>query len=73
MYLEGCDFSMGKAEERSRVDCVVVYEKGLIWFEGMPVVVCESGRLRAFFICLVGYAETYEFEIKDVKLRLYFN
>ena len=56
-----------------RVDCVVVYEKGLIWFEGMSVVVCESGRLRAFFICLVGYAETYEFEIKDVKLLLYFN
>ncbi len=24
-------------------------------------------------ICLVGYAETSEFEIKDMKQRLYFN
>ena len=30
---------MGKAEERCRVDRIVVCEESLIWFEGMPVVV----------------------------------
>lgn len=33
---------MGKAEERCRMDCVIVCEESLIWFEGMPVVVGES-------------------------------
>ena len=64
---------MGKAEERSRVDCVVVYGKGLIWFEGCPWLSAKADGCGHFFICLVGYAETYEFEIKDAKLRLYFN
>ena len=41
---------MGKAEERSRVDCVVVYEKVLYGLRGCPWLSVVSRWLRAFFV-----------------------
>ncbi len=43
---------MGKAEERCRVDCVVVCEESLIWLEGVPVVVCNERMAMGLFLCL---------------------
>ena len=40
---------MGKAEERCRMDCVVVCEESLIRFEGMPVVVGDEPMATVFF------------------------
>ena len=40
---------MGKAEERCRVDCAVVCEEGLIWFEGLPVVVGDEPMAAGLF------------------------
>ena len=40
---------MGKTEERCRVDCSVVCEESLIWFEGMPVVVCDERMAAGLF------------------------
>jgi hypothetical protein len=40
---------MGKAEERCRVDRAVVCEESLIWFEGVPVVVCDERMAAGFF------------------------
>ena len=41
---------MGKAEERCRVDCVVVLQESLISFEGMPVVVGDEPMAAGLFI-----------------------
>ena len=41
---------MGKAEERGWVDCVVVCEESLIWFEGMPVVVGDELMTAGIFV-----------------------
>ena len=46
---------MGKAEERGWVDCVVVCEESLIWFEGMPVVVGENADGRGLFCCKIRH------------------
>lgn len=43
---------MGKAEERCRVDCVVVCEESLIWSEGMPVVVGDEPMAAGFLYLL---------------------
>lgn len=43
---------MGKAEERCGVDRAVVCEESLIWFEGMPVVVCNERMATGLFLCL---------------------
>ena len=40
---------MGKAEERGRVDCFIVCEESLIWFEGMPVVIGDEPMTAGFF------------------------
>ncbi len=32
---------MGQAEERNWMDLVGLCEESIIWFEGMPVVVCN--------------------------------
>ena len=40
---------MGKAEERSRMDWIVVCEESLIWFEGMPVVVGDKPMAAGLF------------------------
>mgnify|MGYP006988977735 CR=1 FL=1 len=42
---------MGKAEEWRRVDCFVVCEESLIWFEGMPVVVGDELTAAGLFAC----------------------
>jgi len=44
---------MGKAEERCRVDCTVVCEKSLIWFEGMPVVVGDEPMTAGLFLLIL--------------------
>ena len=44
---------MGKAEERSRVDRIVVCEERLIWFEGMPVVVGDESMAAGLFLIIV--------------------
>jgi hypothetical protein len=43
---------MGKAEERCRVDCTVVCEESLIWFEGLPVVVGDEPMAAGLFLCV---------------------
>ena len=43
---------MGKAEEWCRMDCAVVCEESLIWFEGMPVVVGDE-LMTAGVLCLL--------------------
>lgn len=47
---------MGKAEERCRVDCAVVCEESLIWFEGSPVVVGDEPMAAGIFdaICTIN-------------------
>ena len=42
---------MGKAEERCRVDCAVVCEESLIWFEVTPVVVGNELMAAGLFLC----------------------
>ena len=44
---------MGKAEEWGWVDCTVVCEENLIWFEGMPVVVGDEPMAAGFFYILL--------------------
>ena len=44
---------MGKVEERCRVDRAVVCEESLIWFEGMPVVVCDERMAAGLFLFIV--------------------
>ena len=44
---------MGKVEEQCRVDCIVVCEENLIWFEGMPVVVCVMWVAAGFSLSVV--------------------
>lgn len=60
---------MGKAEERGWVDCTVVCEESLIWFEGMPVVVgyesMAAGILCLLYILRLAY--------KDMMDRLHGN
>lgn len=41
---------MGKTEERCRVDCVVVCEESLIWFESVPVVVGDEPMTAGLFL-----------------------
>ena len=40
---------MGKAEEWCRLDCIVVCEESIIWFEDMPVVVGDEPMATGFF------------------------
>ena len=49
---------MGKAEERCWVDCAVVCEESLIWFEGMPVVVGEEPMAAGLFLCKKAYTNS---------------
>ena len=48
---------MGKAEERCRMDCAVVCEESLIWFEGMPVVVGDEPMAAGLFLFIVVLCE----------------
>lgn len=41
---------MGKAEEWCRLDKSGLCGESLIWFEGLPVVVCDK-RMAAGFFC----------------------
>lgn len=52
---------MGKAEERGRVDCFIVCEESLIWFEGMPVVIGDEPMTAGFFSLGSG---TVGFDVK---------
>lgn len=63
---------MGNAEERCRVDRAVVCEESLIWFEGVPVVVCDE-RMAVGLFC---YRKTFHCKksvvhYKNVKSRYY--
>ena len=40
---------MGKAKERCGVDCIVVLQESLIWFEGCPWLSDRNGRMAAGF------------------------
>ena len=44
---------MGKAEERCRVDCIVICEESLIWFKGMPVVIGDEPMAAGLFLFIV--------------------
>lgn len=39
----------GADEERNRMDCAVVCEERMIWFEGMPVVVSDELMAAGIF------------------------
>ena len=43
---------MGEAEERNWMDQFGFCEESLIWFEGVPVVVCDEWMAAGFFVCI---------------------
>ena len=47
---------MGKAEERCRLDCAIICEENLIWFEGMPVVIGDESMAAGKAISNFAYA-----------------
>lgn len=65
---------MGKAEERCRVDRVVVCEESLIWFEGVPVVVCDERMAAGLFCCSkIFHCKKSVVHCKNVKSRYYYD
>lgn len=62
---------MGKAEERCRMDRVVICEESLICFDGMPVVIGDKSMAPGLFF--IDKLRCLEYDYSSISVYIFRN